>query len=74
MVNEQPNSHLVRDLRVESQYLALLHRQFRRTFMFNDSKIISIYETIDTKTVRVSSFTSRFLISALKELENTWHR
>ncbi|KAL0632553.1 hypothetical protein Q9L58_008574 [Maublancomyces gigas] len=53
MVDGQPNSHLVNDLCGESQYLALLDQTFCPKFKFEDSKIISIYETMDTKTVGV---------------------
>lgn len=56
MVNEQPNSHLVLDLCGESQYLSVLHQMFCLKYTFTDSKIVSIYETMDTPTVRVNIF------------------
>lgn len=55
MVDGQPNSHLVRDLCGESQYLALLDQTFSHKFTFEDYRIISIYETMDTKTVGVNT-------------------
>lgn len=54
MVHDQPNAHLVRDLCGESQYLALLQQTFCMKLKFENSKIISIYETMDTQTVGVS--------------------
>lgn len=54
MVHEQPNSHLVQDLCGESQYLAVLHKMFCLKYTFKDSKIISVYETMDTRTVEVN--------------------
>lgn len=54
MVHEQPNSHLVLDLCGESQYLAVLHKMFCLKYTFKGSKVISIYETMDTPTAQVN--------------------
>lgn len=53
MVEGQPNSRLVEDLDPESLTLRLLHREFSDHFRFEDSPIISIFETKRTKTVVV---------------------
>lgn len=75
MVDGQPNSHLVRDLCGESQYLTLLRQTFSQKFAFEDYRIISIYETMDTKTVQVNIASWTLLVKkTLKVLENTWHR
>lgn len=54
MVNDQPNSELVRNLSPESSYLRDLQRNFDRYFQDPSSKILSIYETMRTKTAKVS--------------------
>jgi hypothetical protein len=54
MVKGQPNEQLVRDLDPNSRFLAHLHDMFYRRFTFDDSPIISIYETKTTPTVEVS--------------------
>lgn len=63
MVKGQPNSRLVEDLDPESQCLPLLHEAFCYHFKFEDSPIISIYETMRTRTVVV-----RISIPAAKSL------
>jgi hypothetical protein len=54
MVKGQPNEQLVRDLDPNSRFLTHLHDMFYRRFTFDDSPIISIYETRKTPTVEVS--------------------
>ena len=56
MVKGQPNEQLVRDLDPNSRFLTRLHHMFYRQFTFDDSPIISIYETKTTPTVEVSLY------------------
>jgi hypothetical protein len=60
MVRGQPNEELVRYLEPSSRFASDLHQRFYETFTLDHSKIICIYETKETPTVRVSS-TSRSL-------------
>lgn len=53
MVDGQPNSRLIEDLDPRSTSLRLLHEAFSDYFRFEDSRIISIFETKETKTVVV---------------------
>lgn len=52
MVLGQPNEDLVRDLRIGSSFLNLLHQGFCDIF-HDDSQVISFYETRRTRTVLV---------------------
>jgi hypothetical protein len=54
MVKGQPNQSLIETLDPKSPFLALLHELFRDKFDFKDSKIISVFETKESKTVEVS--------------------
>ena len=54
MVKGQPNEALVRDLSETSRFLSLLHRLFCERFALDDSRIICVYETRKTRTVKVS--------------------
>lgn len=61
----QLNSRFIEDLDPESHSLPLLHDGFGYHFRFEDSPIISVYETMETKTVVVSTQISiliRYLI------------
>lgn len=53
MVDGHPNHRLIEDLAPGSQLLRNLHEDFCENFSFTDSKIVSIYETKETKTVIV---------------------
>lgn len=53
MVKGQPNSRLVKDLDPRSTTLRLLHEAFSDYFTLEDSRIISIYETKETRTAVV---------------------
>lgn len=53
MVKGQPNEDLVKDLKESSRFLSILSRRFNKYFTLEDSKIISIYETKMTSTVKV---------------------
>lgn len=53
MVKGQPNSILVNDLDATSKCLHHLHQEFCDHFKFEDSPIVSIYETKLTRTVVV---------------------
>ncbi|KAF2181720.1 hypothetical protein K469DRAFT_588829, partial [Zopfia rhizophila CBS 207.26] len=55
MVKGQPNEDLVRSLNPSSRFASLLHEMFYMRFM-DDSKIICIYETEETRTVVVSAW------------------
>lgn len=54
LIDDQPNSHLVLDLCSGSQYFATLHQLFCLELSFTDSKIVSIFETMETQAVGVS--------------------
>lgn len=53
MVKGQPNEDLVKDLKQSSRFLSMLAQRFNKYFTLDDSKIISIYETRMTPTVKV---------------------
>lgn len=49
MVKGQPNARLVGDLGPESRSLHRLNNEFSELFTFDDSEIISVFETKMTK-------------------------
>ncbi|KAI0532399.1 ankyrin repeat protein [Xylaria digitata] len=51
MVHNQPNKKLIENLRLESPYLQSLDKNFREAFIWEASNVISIYETMESKTV-----------------------
>lgn len=53
MVKEQPNRDLIEYLGSSSVFLAHLHDEFYSEFTFDDSQVISIFETRTTPTVEV---------------------
>lgn len=55
MVKNQPNENLVRNLAPNSHYLRNLHEKFCRELMMllPNSAVISVYETVRTKTAKV---------------------
>lgn len=52
MVDDQPNESLVRNLATESHYLRSLHDRFSRVFRFPTSRVVSVYETLKSKTAK----------------------
>lgn len=54
MVKGQPNEAIVRELSPSSRFLSELHRQFNKVFTWDDSTIISWYETKKTATIEVN--------------------
>ncbi|KAI0440580.1 hypothetical protein F4803DRAFT_577497 [Xylaria telfairii] len=52
MVHNQPNKKLIESLRPASPYLESLDKNFREAFIWESSHVISIYETMESKTVR----------------------
>jgi predicted transcriptional regulator len=54
MVKGQPNDQLVNDLSANSQLLPDLERQFYRLFSFEDSEVVSFYETNHTRSAEVN--------------------
>lgn len=56
MVKGQPNEAIVRDLSPSSRFLSELHRQFNKIFTYDNSHIISWYETKETATIKVRFF------------------
>ncbi|KAG8167584.1 hypothetical protein KVR01_003273 [Diaporthe batatas] len=52
MVKGQPNEVLVRDLRPGSEYLLNLQRNFEAQFTYPKSKILSVFETMRTRTAK----------------------
>lgn len=61
MVQGQPNAHLVVDLCEGSQYLSILHESFCQNFTTYDSRIVSIYETLDTPSPQVNTLRDTLL-------------
>lgn len=55
IVKGQPNSELVGNLRPGSSYLTNLQRNFDRCFRDPSSKILSMFETMMTKTAKVQA-------------------
>jgi hypothetical protein len=53
IVRDQPNESLVRNLAPGSIYLRNLQDRFCRVFRFHDSRLVSIYETMKSKTAKV---------------------
>lgn len=53
IVNNQPNEDLVRNLAPGSIYLRNLQHRFCQVFGFHDSRVVSIYETMKSKTAKV---------------------
>ncbi|PTB43001.1 hypothetical protein M441DRAFT_45014 [Trichoderma asperellum CBS 433.97] len=58
MVKGQPNEDLVKDLKQSSRFLNMLSQRFNKYFTLDGSKIISIYETKRTPTVKWCSETA----------------
>jgi hypothetical protein len=54
MVKGQPNDQLINNLGPESHLLPDMEREFYRHFKFDDSKVLSFYETKDTPSVEVT--------------------
>lgn len=57
IVKNQPNEILVRNLRPGSEYLLNLQRNFEAQFTYPNSKILSVFETMRTRTAKVSQVT-----------------
>lgn len=53
MVKGKPNEGLVRDLEPGSEYLLNLQSSFEAQFTYPKSKILSVFETMRTKTAKV---------------------
>lgn len=54
IVNEHPNENLVRNLAPESIYLRNLHGRFSQVFSYPDVRVVSIFETLRSKTAKVN--------------------
>lgn len=61
LVKGQPNENLIRDLGCDSTYLRRLHEDFLAVFSFEESEIVSIYETERTRVVKVRTPIDIFL-------------
>lgn len=57
IVKDQPNEVLVRNLRPGSEYLLNLQKSFESQFTYPKSKILSVFETMRTRTAKVSEGT-----------------
>lgn len=57
IVKNQPNEILVRNLGPGSEYLIDLQRNFEAQFTYPNSKILSVFETMRTRTAKVSQVT-----------------
>lgn len=57
IVKNQPNEVMVRDLRPGSDYLLNLQRSFGAQFTYPKSRVLSIFETMRTRTAKVSEGT-----------------
>ena len=55
MVNGQPNQNLIQSLGQGSTYLRDVHREFRTAFDFQDSQIVCVYETKQTRVAMVGT-------------------
>ncbi len=54
MFNNQPNEGLVLNLAPDSHYLRSLHDRFGRVFnKFQASRVVSVYQTLNSKTAKV---------------------
>lgn len=53
MVNNQPNESLIRNLAPSSIYLRNLQDRFFQVFRFPDSRVVSVYGTMKSKTAKV---------------------
>ena len=58
MVKGQPNENLILSLGLNSTYLRDLHRDFRNAFDFQDSQIVCVYETKQTRVAKVRAYPS----------------
>lgn len=63
MVKGQPNEDLVKDLKPSSRFLNMLSQRFNKYFTLDGSKIISIYETKTTPTVKVCYYLALHFIT-----------
>ncbi|OCK74812.1 hypothetical protein K432DRAFT_309928 [Lepidopterella palustris CBS 459.81] len=55
IVDNQPNENLIRNLAPGSIYLRNLQHKFCQVFGFHDSRVVSIYETMKSKTAKQES-------------------
>jgi len=55
IVKNQPNEKLIRSITPGSLYLRDLQSRFDTTFTFSDARIVSVYETMRTKTLKEES-------------------
>lgn len=59
IVKDQPNEVLIRNLSPGSEYLIKLQRSFEAHFTHPESKILSIFETMRTRTAKVRNVANR---------------
>lgn len=59
IVKDQPNEVLIRNLSPGSEYLLNLQRSFEANFTYPKSKILSIFETVRTRTAKVRHMANR---------------
>jgi len=52
IIEKQPNKQLVEDLRPGSRYLQRLDQEFRKSLQLQGLKVVSIYETLVSKTTK----------------------
>ena len=62
LVKDQRNELLIRNLGEESHYLRVLHQQFLQSFRFDDCANCSFFESDDTPSVVVSTYSDWMFI------------
>ncbi|KAK3352416.1 ankyrin repeat protein [Lasiosphaeria hispida] len=52
IIGKQPNHGLIEDLKANSRYLQRLNQRFKEAFVFSPMRVISVYETMTSKTAK----------------------
>lgn len=52
IVDKRPNERLITDLKANSRYLQRLAQQFSQTFTFPNARVVSIYETMASRSAQ----------------------
>ncbi len=59
IVDKRPNERLIADLKADSRYLQRLAQQFNQAFAFPNTRVVSIYETMTSRSAKVWSMAPR---------------
>ncbi|KAH7317172.1 hypothetical protein B0I35DRAFT_268011 [Stachybotrys elegans] len=68
MVDNQPNMNLVHNLEPGSLYLRSLHDRFCRVFTSPTSRVVSVYETVKSKTAKWDEGLGRWALNGPTEV------